>query len=183
MEQLKKRSTALLIVLVLVLSVSIFKSRLTFASYVQAAETMFYEGADGASIAADLESKISTSKNLIFIAEKYLKNEPDEIKALNQAIDELEKAASIEAKNQANQTLDEAFYALSELLNSVDLSNRDKDYQISLTYDYTGLIDMIDKSPYHKTVEDYLKKTAGFPASLLYKLSGVKLSRFEGGSQ
>ena len=89
MEQLKKRSTALLIVLVLILGVSGFKSRITFASYSKAAEAMFYEGVDGASIAADLESKISTAKNLIFIAEKYQKNGFDEITALKQAIENL----------------------------------------------------------------------------------------------
>lgn len=183
MEQLKKRSTALLIVLVLILSVSGFKSRLTFNTYAKAAETMFYEGVDGGSIAADLDNKMSTSKNLIFIAEKYLKNEPNEITALNQAIEELENAASIKEKDQANQQLDDAFFALAVQLDTIKLSDRDRDYQISLIYDYKGLNDMIDKSPYHETVEEYLKKTAGFPASLLYKLSGVELSRFEGGSQ
>lgn len=182
MEQLKKRSTALLIVLVLVLGVSGFKSRITFASYAKALETVFYDGVDGASIAADLESKISTSKNLIFIAEKYLKNEPDKINALNQAIDELENAASIKEKDHANQSMDVAFFALSELLSTMELSTRDQDYQIALTYDYEGFIDMIDKSPYHKIVDEYLNKTAGFPASILYKISGVELSRFEGGS-
>lgn len=181
MEQLKKRSTALLIVLVLVLGVSGFKSRITFASYAKAVETEFYEGVDGASIAADLESKISTSKNLIFIAEKYLKDET-EIETLKQAIEGLEKANSIKEKSQANQTMDDAFFALSVQLDTVKLSDRDRDYQISLVYDYTGLNDMIDKSPYHKRVDEYLKQTAGFPASVLYKLSGVELSRFEGGS-
>lgn len=183
MEQLKKRSTALLIVLVLVLGVSGFKSRITFASYAKAVETEFYEGVDGASIAADLESKISTSKNLIFIAEKYLKDEPSEIEALKQAIEGLEKANSIKEKSQANQTMDDAFFALSVLLDTVKLSDRDGDYQISLVYDYKGLNDMIDKNPYHKRVDEYLKQTIGFPASVLYKLSGVELSRFEGGSQ
>lgn len=182
MEQLKKRSTALLIVLVLVLGVSGFKSRITFASYAKAVETEFYEGVDGASIAADLESKISTSKNLIFIAEKYLKDET-EIETLKQAIEGLEKANSIKEKSQANQTMDDAFFALSVLLDTVKLSDRDGDYQISLVYDYKGLNDMIDKSPYHKRVDEYLKQTVGFPASVLYKLSGVELSRFEGGSQ
>ena len=42
---------------------------------------------------------------------------------------------------------------------------------------------MIDKSPYHDTVEEYLKQTTGFPASILYRISGVELSRFSGGSQ
>lgn len=182
MEQLKKRSTALLIVLVLVLGVSGFKSRITFASYAKAVETEFYEGVDGASIAADLESKISTSKNLIFIAEKYLKDET-EIETLKQAIEGLEKANSIKEKSQANQTMDDAFFALSVQLDTVKLSDRDRDYQIALVYDYKGLNDMIDKSPYHKRVDEYLKQTVGFPASVLYKLSGVELSRFEGGSQ
>lgn len=182
MEQLKKRSIALLIVLVLVLGVSGFKSRITFASYAKAVETEFYEGVDGASIAADLESKISTSKNLIFIAEKYLKDET-EIETLKQAIEGLEKANSIKEKSQANQTMDDAFFALSVQLDTVKLSDRDRDYQISLVYDYKGLNDMIDKSPYHKRVDEYLKQTVGFPASVLYKLSGVELSRFEGGSQ
>lgn len=183
MEQLKKRSTALLIVLVLVLGVSGFKSRITFASYAKTLETVFYEGVDGASIAADLESKISTSKNLIFIAEKYLKNEPNEIEALNQSIEKLETAASIKDKNQANKQLDDAFFDLAVLLDTVKLSERDRNYQIMLIYDYKGLNDMIDKSPYHNTAEEFLKQTAGFPASVLYKLSGVELSRFEGGSQ
>lgn len=182
MEQLKKRSIALLIVLVLVLGVSGFKSRITFASYAKAVETEFYEGVDGASIAADLESKISTSKNLIFIAEKYLKDET-EIETLKQAIEGLEKANSIKEKSQANQTMDDAFFALSVQLDTVKLSDRDRDYQIALVYDYKGLNDMIDKSPYHKRVDEYLKQTVGFPASVLYKLSGVELSRFEGGSQ
>lgn len=137
---------------------------------------------DGASIAADLESKISTSKNLIFIAEKYLKDET-EIETLKQAIEGLEKANSIKEKSQANQTMDDAFFALSVQLDTVKLSDRDRDYQIALVYDYKGLNDMIDKSPYHKRVDEYLKQTAGFPASVLYKLSGVELSRFEGGSQ
>ncbi len=62
MEQLKKRSTALLIVLVLVLGVSGFKSRITFTSYSKTVESMFYEGVDGASIAADLEVKFPQQK-------------------------------------------------------------------------------------------------------------------------
>ncbi len=183
MEQLKKRSTALLIVLVLVLGVSGFKSRITFTYYSKTVESMFYEGVDGASIAADLESKISTAKNLIFIAEKYQKNGFEEITALNHAIESLMDADSIKAKESANAKLDEAFFALSDKLTAMALSERDENYRISLTYDFRGLNDMIDKSPYHDTVEEYLKQTTGFPASILYRISGVELSRFSGGSQ
>ena len=49
------------------------------------------------------------------------------------------------------------------------------------------VVDLDDKpqnlEEFIQCIEEYLKKTAGFPASLLYKLSGVELSRFEGGSQ
>ncbi len=179
MERLKTRSAATLVLILVIIGSTLIKSRITFTSYQNQAESLFYEGINGESIAHDLESKAAAAKNLLFIAQKYTSAEDDELLALTQSIDALESAATIDEKEAANRQLNDDFMAFADWMTTLPLDDRDEDYRHSLVYDYQALMDTIRRDPYHAQTAAYIEATKGFPAAWLYTLSGAEITTFE----
>ncbi len=171
MKLFKKRSFAVLILVVVIILSSVLGINRSLASLAGDIEDMFYEGVDGETpINTYLENCINAVKMITIIADGYPELKPlrDE---LYDAYNDLYAANTISAKFAANREMQRAFSALYNVLIELDtLSNNN--YEDALSYADTvyNTQDKILRSSYNSEVDRYEDILSSFPLSLLEPL-------------
>lgn len=173
MEILKKRQTAIL-VLIFVIVLGIFLgTRRSFSSLRSSTEEAFYEGTDGSGygIATNLKLRVEYARNLIKISDGW--GCDAEADALEIACQNLENAETADEKFDANTALTSSVTDLSDALTAAGVSGEDESERASLTADIESYEMRIDKLAvsYNAAVRSYNHKRSANPIAVLV---GVK---------
>lgn len=141
-------------------------------------EDEFYYDDTGLALYECLDIRVSTSENLIKVAEKYSDDYPElktYIEDLSYCTKKLEKI-SLDKNTQAilNKELDKPFEDLAEKLQSIELDEADAKYPGSLWAEMKSQADKLARSSYNTKVDEYNKVVKGFPVNVMYKLGLVK---------
>lgn len=174
MSILKKRSTAVVITILVIIIATLFGVHRSVGKQADKIEAQFYEGVylkdEGyyqASIAGQLEVRESAALGLVSLASNY-DSLSSETKSLRNARNELIEAESIEEKYLANEKLQKAYTALYDAFVAEDISAR----EISGAEDYAYLMDaaqqLIKSSDYNSTVAEFINSDLrAFPVNIL----------------
>lgn len=176
----ENRKLALVFTIFIIVFSSYFSARNTFKSMQKKADSYFIEGVhqDGFSIRNELEKQCGEIANLSTILKKYPKADSDVISYTNMAIEQFEKADSIEIYEYAAISIHDSFERLCDELSKQELTSKDQDYVTMLKSDYLSSQDIIERDPYYDTVHKMLEKLNHFPAKQLYKISRIQINVF-----
>ncbi|MBE6037022.1 MAG: hypothetical protein E7223_05365 [Clostridiales bacterium] len=169
MTFLKSRKGACLVMILLVVLALFLGTVRSLGSRLDKVEAAFLNGVenDGFSIQNDLESRCEFAYNLTVVAGRYLS--PADSKDLLDAREALEAARTVGEKYEANQTLEEAFWALDSKLQSTRLSDTDSRLVNALRADFRSAGDTISHDGYNELALEYNAAKAKAPLGFLAK--------------
>ena len=170
MELLKKRSTAA-VILILVIALSVVGgSHRSIAAERNKVEVLLETGTgkDG-SILADRKSQLGICANAASVAERYLST--DEVAALRSAVETATNSGTEEDYRAARQLADKV---LAKLDAESGLSKSDQDYVSAFQSQLESYDLIIARNGYNDAARSFNEKVLGtFPANLLGGLTGI----------
>lgn len=169
----KKRSIAIIFVIIVAIIFSLIGVRLSVNRQSQKVENIFYTGADGETgIQTYLDNAFKEAKVIYTTATEYLDSE--DTKAFRIAYNELYEADTISEKFNCNETLKAELDALLLLMNDENLLNYDKVYLETHVGKMENIQQMIEKSSYNEKVQEFNENVLGsFPINLLKGILGL----------
>jgi hypothetical protein len=177
MNMLKKRSTAVGVLVAVFLLGTLFGTHRSLSGIRKDTQEAFYVGVDdsGYGIQTNLKLRVEYARNLCKIASRYDAAEAQ--KAVEDACTALESAQTAEEKYAANNALTGAVTDLSDTLAAQSLSDEDEGYRKSLTADLSSYEMRIDKlaTAYNTEVRTFNDDILGsIPGGMIGKLTGVR---------
>ena len=137
-------------------------------------EDIFYNGesGNGIGVASDLSDRADCGINLASVGSRYL--ESSLLSPLKNAAQGLRSAGSLREKAEANDILEREFRAVTSLLESESLSDKDREL-------VSSLVSMFDSCSYTMSHDGYNAETSGYnsstktiAASLIFSLMGLE---------
>lgn len=177
MEWLRKRPTAVAVLLVAALLSVLLGSVRSVSSLRRQTEQAFTQGTrgDGLGISHYLESRAQLSGNLITVAGRYLDSGDARLVQLRKASDALLSAQSLPEKYQANRTLDSAFQAVVDALQDSYLSQKDAEYRTRLLADFKSRNASISYDDYNSLAQKFNDEVLdSTPGGSIAAATGVK---------
>jgi hypothetical protein len=184
MAAFKKRSTAALVAVVVIVLGTLFGVHRSISSQTAKIEKMFYNGVTVTdsvtkstyvqpSIQSQLDKRQNAAMGLVSVASNYgdLKDLTD---TLRSARLELVDATSIPAKFTANEKMQAAYVRLYSALSQHGLKDNEKASSMSYAETLNGAQGVIEKSDYNKQVTAFRRSLNGFPVNILKNLAFVK---------
>lgn len=174
--KLLDRKVAAAIMVAMMAAATLFGSHRSLAALSKQAEQVFYNGVsgDGLCIENDLTNRAEQAYNLTVVAKRYLSADDSTVAKVLEARDQMDSAATIGGKYQANQALTMATTELYELLLPMELSESDSRYLRSIYADLNSRNDTIRHDPYNQLAAQFNAELDGFPAKLLGPLTGIR---------
>jgi hypothetical protein len=177
MNMLKKRSTAVGVLVAVFLLGTLFGTHRSLSSIRKDTQEAFYVGVDdsGYGIQTNLKLRVEYARNLCKIASRY--DAAEETQAVEDACTDLESAQTADEKYAANNALTGAVTDLSDTLAAQSLSDEDESYRKSLTADLSSYEMRIDKlaTAYNTEVRTFNDDILGsIPGGVIGKLTGVR---------
>ena len=176
MERWKNQSTAILIMILMILGSAFLGSRSSLMELRTKAEQVFLLGSegDGIGIQNDLEERSAAAYNMTVIARNYLSEGDAVIQAVLEAREELAAAEGPGEKYEADQELETAVKDLKAKLEGLELTEKDAPYPQRLYTDFLSRGETISHDPYNSLAADFNEALKEFPANILSRLTGVK---------
>ena len=174
---LKKRSTALIILVLVVIAGTLFGTHRSLSQARSQVAAIYLSGTenDGYGIDNKLDQRRDKANDLCKIAAKY--DAEAEIAAVKEAISAINEAENASEACAADLALTEACDALDAKLQSLSLSEEDEGYRVSLMADLSSYSLQLQRlaADYNSAAADFNDNTLGiFPANLLGPLTGVR---------
>jgi hypothetical protein len=185
MSFFKKRSGAIVVLLVIIVFGSLFAANRSLGAKVQAINdqlyTQIYDSSVGyalPSVASQLKVRCSASQNLFTVGSSYTEAAA-ETTALRDArrvlMDLLDKSSKAKALYAANSNLGAAFDALYTKLGTLTLSDGQKTIILDSKSNMSGAATQIEKSGYNEAVRKFNRETLSqFPTNFLKSITFVK---------
>ena len=170
-----RRSVALLLAVLVVISTTLFQTRFRFGRLCSEVTDQFYYGSG--SIASELVQLSDSAEILAGLAHLY---NLDEAKAAMNTTSSLRELLRLESSEIAaihdlyKELLSETF-TLESLLARQELSDAEADLLSSAQHEAAQAKAAIDASGYHDTVRVFLKRYDRFPTTALAALVGLKM--------
>ncbi len=171
-------------VLAVIVCVVLIASSIVFGSYksvnsVRQKALEYFENGDGTQkdlgVAYLLDKKLGQAQNLIIIAERYLNENDESLKALYQAISDMESYSDTESAKKANEALNDACALVEETLQNYDLSVQDQSYLSEIMNNSASYDMQMGHCTYNQAAEEFNTVTLNsIPAGFLARLLGVK---------
>lgn len=182
MKLLQNKTTAILIMIVMILAGTLIGSHNSLAKLSSKAENVFYSGInnDGLCIQSDLDKRSELARNLVTVASSYLPQDSAALTAVSSARDQLKNASSIKDKSDANKALDEAVFNLYSILEKDGITEKDElvnNFSKNPTRIYTDFRsfgDTIKHDKYNDYAKEFNEVITGFPANILSRLTLIK---------
>lgn len=177
MKIFKKRSTALLCMILMIVSSTFIQANSDMNQKVDGLNDYFLlDEGDGFSIQKSLESKMEFSNELANkFAVKYMDASCEEIEDVSEAIVLLREAKGASEKYEASLQLDKAN---NQLIGLLEKQNMDKEAEKELKRFYSNLAncnDQISHSSYNQRVAELEGEFSGFPAGIFKSLLDITL--------
>jgi hypothetical protein len=154
MKILKKRSTAVVIVVILGVLFTLFGARRSLDRAAKNIESLFYNGVGSeTSIQTYLDNEFKEAKVIYSTASRYL--DDDTVSGFRAAYNALYNAETINEKYICYRTLKEEFSSLTQSMGSVDLEDSVKDYYSTHVTNMVNIQRMIDSSSYNEKVSEF----------------------------
>lgn len=176
MQALQKRSTALIITLIVVILATLVGARLSLDRLRSTVTQAFYGGSGGyeQSIGSDLYEIGNNSVNLITVAGRYLPNDDGLLSAVRRDNENLQYHGGQAHKQYlAAQKLQASLEDLDAYLLTLDLSESDKLYQNKLMGNIRSRYLTLDGSEFNDTAKGFNRTLLRFPTNLLSVITGV----------
>ncbi|SHI05971.1 hypothetical protein SAMN02745823_02151 [Sporobacter termitidis DSM 10068] len=182
----KRRSTAALIALIVVVLGTLFGVHRSVGGETAKIEAQFYSGVylkdekyTQPSIQSQLDKRNPAALGLVSVASNYpeLKDMTD---ALRSAQHELADAGTIPEKYAANEKMQAAYVKLNAALAQRELKDNEKASAASYAGTLDGAQSVIGKSAYNSQVEALRNKLRGFPVNILKNLAFVQYPDYFG---
>lgn len=140
------------------------------------AETLFYSGTegDGIGVASDLTARRDAARNLVTVALRYLQEDDFQVQNTLQAIAQVDGAAEIQQKKEADQQLEEAVLQLNERLKLESLSEADENYRQNLMAEMVARDSTISHDGYNDAAQRYNQILGSLPAGAFGRLFGLE---------
>lgn len=177
MEIFKKRSIALLCMILMIVSSTFVQANSDMNQRVDAVNNFFLlDEGDGFSIQKTLDSKMEFSNELANkFAIKYVDAYSDEIGNVTKAIALLKEAENASSKYEALMQLDQANNQLIGLLEKKSM-NKDDEKELNRFYaNLSNCNDLISHSLYNEKVAELESEFSGFPAGIFKSLFNLDL--------
>jgi len=129
---------------------------------------------DGLSIQNDLDYRVELAYNFTTVAKRYLNPDDPAVVSVLTARQALMDAQGPAQQYDANMELTTASTDLYEVLEGLELSEKDEKYRRSIYADMTSRNDTIGNAPYNQLATEYNQKLDRFPANFLSRLTGVE---------
>jgi hypothetical protein len=185
MSKLKKRSSAILIVVVVIVFGTLFGVHRSVNKETAKIEAQFYNGVYlkdekyiQPSIQSQLDARTDAALGLLSVANKYIFLD-DIVSILRGAREELMDAGTIQEKYAANVKLENAWKQVYESLtaHADDVPPSVENYVSTLS----GAQGIIDKSAYDRSVDEFRNSTLrAFPVNILKNLAFVDYPEYFG---
>jgi len=173
-ELKNNRKVAVVITVIVMILATLFGSHRSLVAKAAPIEEYFVNGADGYSIQRDLDAREALAKNLQTVANRYLSANAEAMTELNDAINTMDRANTIQEKSNANQKLTAATEHVYLELEGYPLSAADNKYRTQIKTDLASYNQIISHDKYNEMVVEYNRDILGqFPASLLAKMTRV----------
>lgn len=177
MEVFKKRSVAILCMILMVVSSTFIQAGSDMNQKVDALNDFFLvdEGmGDDFSIQKALNKKMEFSNELANkFAIKYINSSSDEIKTVNEAIAVLQEAKGASEKYEALMQLDRSNNQLIGLLETKSMDKEDEKELNRLYANLSNYSDLISHSSYNQKVSELESEFSGFPAGIFKALLNI----------
>lgn len=187
MANLKKRSSAILIAVIVIILGTLFGVHRSVGSETSKIEAQFYNGVylkqenyTQPGINAQLEKRADAVLGLVTIANKF-SDLASLTSSLRQARQELLDADGITDKYLANEKIQTAYKELSVSLSRMSLSSTEMAATTKYSQTLDGAQSAIKNSDYNKVVGEFRTGTLGaFPVNILKNLAFVKYPEYFG---
>jgi hypothetical protein len=190
MTYFKKRSSAIVIAVIVVIFGTLFGVHRSVNSQTAKVEMLFYNGVymtdknyTQPSIESQLEKRADAALGLVTVGAKF--GDVDQIPALTDALRQsrlvLVDAESISEKYAANEKMQAAYTALYNALFQFDMTES----TLAAVKSYASVLDgaqgVIQKSDYNRMVSEYIGSALGaFPVNILKNLAFVQYPEYFG---
>ncbi len=176
MEILKKQSTAIAVMILMIVAAALYGGHSSLSDLRDRAEQVFYlgEAGDGIGIRSDLQERADSAYNLVTVARRYLPETDESLQGVLLARQALDQAASVSEMAKADQALEEAVKDLLSKLEEVNLAEKDAPYPQRLYDSFRSRGDTISHDPYNRHAAEFNETLSEFPANLFSRLTGVK---------
>ena len=183
MNFLKKRSTAIVIVVILGLFFTLFGVRRSLDSAARKTEKLFYDGVGTeTSVQTYLDNEFKEAKVIYSTASKYL--DDDEISGFRAAYNGLYNAETISEKYGFYSSLKDELNAVTEAMKGAEMEDAVKDYYNTHVRNMKNIQQMIDSSTYNVKVAEFEKTVLKvFPANILKKIVHPYIPQYFGGEE
>lgn len=186
MSTLKKRSTAVLIAVVVIVIGTLFGVHRSVDGQTDKIEALFYSGVyitdekyTQPSIDSQLKKRDTAALGLVTVANNY-----SGLKTLTNALQEarlaLDNASTIPEKYTANEKMQAAYKSLYASLTQQNLKANEKTSSDSYASTLDGAQGVIEQSNYDGVVSDYIRTLDAFPVNILKNLAFVRYPGYFG---
>lgn len=141
------------------------------------AEEYYYVGSERSnSVVSYLEAEVSTARNLLTVAARYIPEDDSGALKLEDVAYELDSELYINPSlaAQKSENLKQEFTLLADRLDNMTLSDSDSDYVRSLRSSMNSRQNQIAGNPYNEAAQKYNDAIQQFPANLLSEITGAK---------
>ena len=179
MELIKKRSTAFIVLIIVIIFGTLFGVHRSVGKETEKIEGQFYSGVKldnytQASIGDMLDERIRNSMGAISLAANYDELQI-ETESLRKAREKLISAHTIPEKYLANESLTDAAHAMRKALEQLPVSERDSEGFMMYLDDIESAKMVIDSSRYNTLVQEFYNHTLReFPLNILHRLAFCK---------
>lgn len=177
MEILKKKSVAILCMVLMMVGSTFIQANVDLHQEVNRIETMFLlDEGEGFSIQGKLESKMEFSNELANkFAIQFLDSGSEAIQAVNEAINQLRNASDINEKYEASLVLDQANNQLIGVLEQVEMQDKNKKELERFYANLQNCNDQISHSGYNEAAKKSAAELDSSLASFFRGLFGIEL--------
>lgn len=130
------------------------------------------------SIYSDIVDKTVIASNLVNLSKNYVSGNDEHVKAITQAINDIQVETSVSKLYDLTSTLDTNVNWLLTELGNTALNKTDNDMLIKYQSQYRSETNTINSSDYNTKVRNYDNEVSGFPGSI-FKIFANKAEYFE----